>query len=161
MTKLILSGLLLCLIVVTGASNAGELHIHMYSLPGEGVQLRDGTAIRVQAFGVQADTDTRPLGLGPQLNLRPNNPDVAGGDVVSGGVAQFTIPPGENGGNATVSFQFSIRGSVVQTVLGAVVPPDGVTDLHVVVPDPVKKKKCVRCYRVRARWGCFRRGQCR
>jgi hypothetical protein len=135
----IAGALVLC---IGRAAIGGEIHINMYSLPGKGVEIRNDVAIRVRAFGVQTNTDTTPLMIGSnELAIRPRGSDVNGN--VSTGIAIFDIPDrlfDEAGltNNLPISFQFEIENTVVQAVLGTVVPRNGSVDLNVTVPDPTQ-----------------------
>jgi hypothetical protein len=139
---------LTCGVFVLGAGlctnlEAGQIRIHMYSLPAKGVTIRTGVAIDVKAFSTQISTDIDPLELGTSLpNVKPTNADADG--LVRSGTAIFDIPDsfyqqddGSFTANTPISFQFAIQGFVTQTVLAAVVPRSGSgVDLHIVVPDP-------------------------
>jgi hypothetical protein len=122
---------------------AGQIRIHMYSLPAKGVIPRTDIPIAVTAFRTQSSTETSPLVLGGGLlDVKPSNADSDG--FVRSGTAIFDIPDslykqddGKFRDNTPISFQFAIQGIVTQTVLAAVVPRSGSgVDLHIVVPDP-------------------------
>jgi hypothetical protein len=158
LARLCLPSLLFVAVSVAVQAQAGDIHIHMYSLPQSGVALRVGTPIRVTAFRTQNNTNTTPLSLGGEIaGLSPSGADVNGD--VSSGIATFSVPDSfftvGPGTHTALSFQFEIGNTVVQTVLGSVIPKSGSVELHVVVPDPTPMRGCVApCYgrKHRCRW---------
>jgi hypothetical protein len=141
---MLLLGALVTFFCSSTTVRAGEIQIHMYSLPSAGVTLRVDTPIKVSTFATQTRTDVTPLVIGTRrLDIRAREADENG--IVTGGIATFSIPDSfyrDGASNVPISFAFEIGNTRVQTVLGAVVPKNGRVEMHVVVPNPTPQQSC-------------------